>query len=112
MLSSQTVEVGTPAQSRSIQSSPCHSEVSVASTAAAATSGLDYAANFKIPSRWRPSVMKAIEDKKLTPDVCNEIVRDLVTYMYGYMELYSSTIACMGWQLNVMSLPDSYFGML
>jgi len=30
--------------------------------------------------------MQAIEEKKLTPDVRNEIVRDPVTHMYGYVE--------------------------
>ena len=35
--------------------------------------------------------MKAIEEKKLTPDVRNEVVRDLVTHMYGSMEKPSST---------------------
>ena len=30
--------------------------------------------------------MKAIDEEKLTPDVRNEIVRDLVTHMYGYAE--------------------------
>ena len=34
--------------------------------------------------------MKAIEDKRLTPDVRNELVRDLVTHMYGCMEKPSS----------------------
>ncbi len=35
--------------------------------------------------------MFAIEEKKLTPDVRNEIVRDLVTHMYGYMEKPTSS---------------------
>lgn len=30
--------------------------------------------------------MKAIEEEKLTPDVRNEIVRDLVMHMYGYVK--------------------------
>ena len=30
--------------------------------------------------------MFAIEEKILTPDVRNEIFRDLVTHMYGFME--------------------------
>ena len=34
--------------------------------------------------------MKAIEERKLTPDMRNEVVRDLVTYMYGCMEKPSS----------------------
>lgn len=82
--SSQAVEVGTPVQS--LQSSPSQSEVSVARSAAATTDVSNYTVSFKIPSRWRPSIMKAIEEEKLTPDVRNEIVRDLVTHMYGYVE--------------------------
>ena len=34
--------------------------------------------------------MKAIEERKLTPDVPNKVVRDLVTHMYGCMEKTSS----------------------
>lgn len=34
--------------------------------------------------------MKAIEERKLTPDVHNKVVRDLVTHMYGCMEKPSS----------------------
>ena len=30
--------------------------------------------------------MTALDESKLTPDIRNEIVRDLVTHMYGYME--------------------------
>ena len=30
--------------------------------------------------------MNSIKDEKLTPEIRNEIVRDLVTHMYGYME--------------------------
>ena len=30
--------------------------------------------------------MASIKDEKLTPDTRNEIVRDLVTHMYGYTE--------------------------
>ena len=37
----------------------------------------------QVPSKWRPSIMNAIEDSKLTPEI---IVRDLVTHMYGFME--------------------------
>jgi len=84
--SSQAVEVGTPIQSPSLQPSPCPSEISVACSAATATDVSNYTLSFKIPSKWRPSIMKAIEEKKLTPDVRNEIVRDLVTHMYGYVE--------------------------
>ncbi len=35
--------------------------------------------------------MFAIEENKLTPDVRNEVVRDLVTHMYGYMEKPTSS---------------------
>ena len=39
---------------------------------------------FEIPSLWRPSVMNAIKEKRLTSDVRNEISRDLITLLYTY----------------------------
>lgn len=30
--------------------------------------------------------MSAIDEKKLSPDIRNEIIRDLVTHMYGFMD--------------------------
>ena len=38
---------------------------------------------FAIPQKWKPSISAAISKKRLTPDVRNEIVRDLVTHVYG-----------------------------
>ena len=38
-----------------------------------------------------PSITKAIEQQKLTPDVRNEIVRDLVTHMFGFVEKPTSS---------------------
>jgi hypothetical protein len=35
--------------------------------------------------------MYAIEENKLTPEVRNEVVRDLVTHMYGFMEKPTSS---------------------
>lgn len=47
---------------------------------------------FVLPDSWRPSIMHAIKAsteaekrKRLTPDVRNEIVRDVVSTMYAYM---------------------------
>ena len=85
------VEPGTPSMYLPYMPSPPSvsggSTVSVASSGEVTRAGVS---NFTIPSRWRPSIMKAIEEKKLTPDVRNEIVRDLVTHMYGCMEKPSS----------------------
>lgn len=39
-----------------------------------------------IPRMWKPSIMFAISEKRLYPDVRNEIVRDLVTHMYGNVD--------------------------
>ena len=41
---------------------------------------------FNIPSKWRPSIMSAMKEQKLTSDIRNEIVRDLVTHMYGFAQ--------------------------
>ena len=35
--------------------------------------------NFCIPSHWRPEVVKCIENKELTPEGRNFIIRNLVT---------------------------------
>ena len=35
--------------------------------------------------------MSAIEEEKLKPEVRNELVRDLVTHMYGFMEKPTSS---------------------
>ena len=34
--------------------------------------------------------MNAIAENELTPDIRNEVVRDIVTHMYGFMEKPSS----------------------
>ena len=39
---------------------------------------------FEVPSRWRPSIMNGIKEKRLTSEVRNEISRDLVTLLYTY----------------------------
>jgi hypothetical protein len=64
------------------------STVSVSSSGPSAAPSVSqfYSLNFTIPCKWRPSIMKAIKEEKLTPDIRNEIVRDVVTHMYGYME--------------------------
>jgi hypothetical protein len=74
----------TPTQSPTVRSqSPDQSLISVSS--ASSLCAKDYTQSFSIPSKWRPSIMSAIDDKKLSPDIRNEIVRDLVTHMYGFM---------------------------
>lgn len=70
------------------------SSVSVASGSSVTESGSSttaYIQGFTIPNKWRPSIMTAIEEKKLSPDIRNEIVRDLVTHMYGFMEKPTSS---------------------
>ena len=88
--SSQEVVVGTPSQSQAPSPAPSHvSTVSFHSSAPSTSAAMlqsDFPVNFSIPNKWRPSIMFAIEEKILTPDVRNEIVRDLVTHMYGFME--------------------------
>ena len=41
---------------------------------------------FSIPHMWKPGIMAAIAEQKLNPDTRNEIVRDLVTYMYSNVD--------------------------
>lgn len=87
--STQVVEVNTPAQSPSTRSvSPNRSLVSTVSVASSASvpTSQSLVRSFIIPTKWRPSIMSSINEKQLTPDIRNEIVRDLVTHMYGYME--------------------------
>ena len=54
-------------------SSPSPSQSSQASTVSVAYSGNSVSSgfplNFSIPTKWRPSIMFAIEESKLTPDV-------------------------------------------
>ena len=64
--------------------SPGVSTISITSSGGPGLNSVS-AQGFSIPSKWRPSIMDAIEDKQLTPDVRNEVVRDLVTHMYGFM---------------------------
>ena len=90
--SSLCVEIGTPIQSPCVQSpSPTRSEGSTLSVVSSEVSATSYTVTFTIPSKWRPSIMKAIEEKKLTPEIRNEVVRDLVTHMYGYVEKPTSS---------------------
>ena len=94
MPSSQHVEVGTPIHTPSIESpSPSRSEISTVSVPSAVASATTDTGSlsFTIPTRWRPSIMKAIEEKRLTPDIRNEVVRDLVTHMYGHVEKPTSS---------------------
>ena len=73
--SSQCVEIGTPIQSPCVQSpSPTRSEGSTLSVVSSEVSATSYTVTFTIPSKWRPSIMKAIEEKKLTPEIRNEVV--------------------------------------
>ena len=56
-----------------------------------ATGATSESREFFLPNTWRPSVMQAIEApndserrKRLTPDIRNAIVRDLVSTMYAF----------------------------
>ena len=51
--------------------------------------------DFTIPTKWKPSIMFAISEKKLNPEVRNEIVRDLITHMYGFVDKPSPKVARM-----------------
>ena len=89
--------ISRPVQSPSMFSmSPSQSQTSTISVTSSGPSHTTpvpsgFALSFSIPKKWRPSIMFSIEEKKLTPDVRNEIVRDLVTHMYGYMEKPTSS---------------------
>ena len=49
--------------------------------------------------------MKAIETENLTPDIRNEIVRDLVTHMYGYAEKPTATFCKFAVQRLILKYP-------
>lgn len=82
--------MSSPALTESLASpciSPCSSQSSVPSSAAM----LEYKKKFTIPQKWKPSITSAISKKRLTPDIRNEIVRDLVTHVYGCVGRPSSS---------------------
>lgn len=67
-----------------LQSSSSQDDISVSSDYS--TSSVSFRKEFAIPDKWKPSIMVAIAEKKLNPEVRNEIVRDLVTHTYGHVE--------------------------
>lgn len=60
---------------------------------------------FTMPNKWRPSIMFAIKESKLTPDVRNEVVRDLVTHMYSYVERPTSAFCKFVAQRLILQFP-------
>ena len=91
---SQIAEAGSSERSVILLSSPSQSQgstISVASSGSSRSNLPSYTTSFVIPSKLRPSIMKSLETKVLTPDIKNEVVRDLVTHMYGYMEKPTSS---------------------
>ncbi len=65
----------TPQDGSSRSSTPTFSDISSSSRR-----------EFCIPHTWKPSIMTAINEKTLNCEVRNEIVRDLVTHVYSYIE--------------------------
>ena len=69
-----------------------HDSVSLCSSSPVGSGSTDKPKKFCLPDTWRPAIMCAIEAdgdadkrKKLTPDIRNAIVRDLVSTMYAHM---------------------------
>lgn len=60
---------------------------------------------FSIPTKWKPTISHSIIDKKLNPDVRNEIVRDLVTHMYGYNDKPTTTLVAKAARLLIEQYP-------
>lgn len=77
--SSHTALAVSPQQSTSSQD-----DISVSSKDS--TTSVTLRKEFVIPDKWKPSIMVSIAEKKLNPEVRNEIVRDLVTHTYGHVE--------------------------
>ena len=80
------------------RSSDEHETASISSLSSAGTSAgtpgpsANATKKFSLPDTWRPGIMYAIEGegdaeqrKRLTPDIRNAIVRDLVSTMYAHM---------------------------
>ena len=61
--------------------------------------------DFIIPTCWRPSIMECIKKKSLNAEVRNEIVRDLVTNMYGYIEKPGAEFSTFAAQKLVLKYP-------
>ncbi len=60
---------------------------------------------FTIPKKWKPSMMFAISEKKLSPEVRNEIVRDLATHIYGLVDRPDTRLATKVAKLLVEKYP-------
>ena len=75
-----------PSNSLGSVRSPAHDTMSVSSAASLGRRLELKDRKFEIPDLWRPSVMDCIQEQRLTPEARNEIVRDLVTHMYGFIE--------------------------
>ena len=87
-----------------------HDTISVSSdiSASSATSLLRRK-EISIPKKWKPSITLAIADKKLNPEVRNEIVRDLVTHMYGQVDKPDPSLAANVANLLVARYPFCYW---
>ena len=84
----------TPPTSTSVWKSPSISDIADDNTSivSSVSTPSTHVRKFTDPDTWRPTVMLAInaddeaeKRRRLTPDVRNALVRDLVTTMYTYM---------------------------
>lgn len=64
-----------------------------------------FSSNFSIPSGWRPSIMQAIATEMLTKDIRNEICRDLITHMYGFVDKPTSKFCTFVAQRLILKYP-------
>ena len=83
-----TAHSSTVPPSPASSSSRDHDTISVSSevSATSATSSAISVGSFSLPTRWKPNIMCAITRKKLNPEVRNELVRDIVTHIYGTVD--------------------------
>lgn len=92
----------TPCSSMSVSPLPSSSSlVSSESSGVCSTSRNE----FTIPRKWKPSIMFAISERKLCPDIRNEIVRDLVTHVYGQVDKPDTVLATKVAKLLVEKYP-------
>ena len=79
--------------------------ITMASPVASSSEHVSHSLEFTVPTKWKPSIMRSILEKKLDPDVRNEIVRDLVTHIYGYIDKPTSSMVAKAARLLVEKYP-------
>lgn len=94
-----------PLSSSTRSLSPPSNIESLDSTSITSAASFSRKKDFCIPQKWKTSIMTAIVDKRLYPEVRNEIVRDLVTHIYSHVEKPSITFVTKAASMLVEKYP-------